>query len=1465
MAQRLQAYFQQEQEDPTITVRFHGEYHRDGVQPADSYRLDGRYRNCETCSGAPNESNGAGILDLGEGVFIYHCFAERGGTVRVFLPHDLPSDLVYAEEHDDGDENGRVPDFSDCLERCFDLLGPMGSGKTHVAELFFRRYTGNPSVPDASILIICCRRSMCSSMAHRLEDLGFELYTSNIKARRLVIEYESLCRLQTTYDVIYMDEIRSVLRTAVCYVTNRMNAVRHLDRLVELCTKAKHTLLTDADSNLDCAVDIFRDSIFEKKDVRTIRVLKPFMQRTFTLMSKDATYKQMYADLRDGKPVVAFFASVKMLRGCMERLAIMDKDLIAGYFADSENKDDLFDVNRFRGKCRFIGYTSTVTVSLDFTEEVFRVYAFPNKFSSGYRQVKECPHKAEQALKLRAWYPHFMWMVKKKGYKVEYADVDHEEPTEGTPDIVREVATAGEVIAAKEIEDMDDIGATELDAEWEDMMNKKKSNDMLAPLERLALRKYQVQKHFTAPLTGDDVLFFEKHRKAVVYRILKEKATPAQLYAKHMEKVEIARECDMEFVVSQDYNIVMALNDLTVKAGYKEGGLEDRTTEVCLKEVDMKSGDVKPAIDKMRELGAGVSKSKTLPGLLTNWLLKPNEIPRVVASATGVVHITGPGMIGGDFSLILPTETLVRRSVLNITVGEDKNLSCGVNDADEKRRLDKVDVNQMDADDNEDLVKKQRAGVATLSDVAKIRKYRVQRFYLDKINASHVLAFNKFRGAISTRAFFRAFPPIVRKRIDINLQLMRETLDEFRPNFTIATGILETLEKMGFKNMGIAGERLDLRNMPSETKLMLEKTITSIRAAKLVRKSRAAESLEEFKCYVKSVWGYKLKSHKKEKGGEKEPMYKISLHFLGRSEIFNEIHTSCEMKALAEHVNTALVADMQPLVAKHDIVLPDGDVLDLGIYTRNRPMSLIGTAKKLGGGAFERTEESKHVPIRSCIVTQQFTRDVSYFELPDGLEVTKKKTKRNIPTRQLVHKPRTREKSETELLLLDYLQTEFGDSVTVTHNGQYGGQDSYAVRGHREFCPCCEDSHDSNGVFLMHLGGLFFRFLLYGVEVDATELLLAPLAMVFNTGAYYLRFFRLLVMYHPELRARWGRYLGESTMVRVLVASFVVVEVIVWSLGLVFRVNSKVAVDVRGLPSWTTTDLSAAGKGDGALDSILHFPPLLEAFEGYCRRALCSESLMFLLHVEALEKTLRHGRTITALSDCEESQHFETFVHVVDKYIRDGSPFEVNIDSRTKREILDAIDSKAFHELTLDDKCRILARAAKEIRKVLTDNLCLKFQVTHEYKDIQEQMLAAQQLMRASLDDFNPSYDISEKIETLEKMGFKDMGVGEERPDLKNMPDDAKKKLDDTITKIRKAKLVRGSRAKDPLEEFKSYLSSILGYKLKYHQLEVLLILKELLVKFDYELMEGQSFQGVLPVNGPKDKLRVILTFKSAA
>ena len=85
------------------------------------------------------------------------------------------------------------------------------------------------------------------------------------------------------------------------------------------------------------------------------------------------------------------------------------------------------------------------------------------------------------ALKHQAWYPHFMWMVKKKGYEVEYAtepapEAAGEEEMEARrsgADIEKEVAIKANEIVAEEIAKMDDIDATELGEEWEDFVNKK--------------------------------------------------------------------------------------------------------------------------------------------------------------------------------------------------------------------------------------------------------------------------------------------------------------------------------------------------------------------------------------------------------------------------------------------------------------------------------------------------------------------------------------------------------------------------------------------------------------------------------------------------------------------------------------------------------------------------------------------------------------------------------------------------------------------------------------------------------------------------------------------------------------------------------------------------------------------------------------------------------------------------------
>ena len=92
--------------------------------------------------------------------------------------------------------------------------------------------------------------------------------------------------------------------------------------------------------------------------------------------------------------------------------------------------------------------------------------------------------------------------------------------------------------------------------------------------------------------------------------------------------------------------------------------------------------------------------------------------------------------------------------------------------------------------------------MATLEDIAKIEKYRVQRFFRGKINVNDVEEFHKYKLPIFIRGFYKAFPHIVRERIDLNLQLMLPSLDDFKSNYKLSEMIFDTWELMGFKSMG---------------------------------------------------------------------------------------------------------------------------------------------------------------------------------------------------------------------------------------------------------------------------------------------------------------------------------------------------------------------------------------------------------------------------------------------------------------------------------------------------------------------------------------------------------------------------------------------------------------------------------------------------------------------------------------
>lgn len=60
--------------------------------------------------------------------------------------------------------------------------------------------------------------------------------------------------------------------------------------------------------------------------------------------------------------------------------------------------------------------------------------------------------------------------------------------------------------------------------------------------------------------------------------------------------------------------------------------------------------------------------------------------------------------------------------------------------------------------------------------------------------------------------------------------------------------------------------------------------------------------------------------------------------------------------------------------------------------------------------------------------------------------------------------------------------------------------------------------------------------------------LTAPAVFFAFTGAYVIRGFRLLVMYNPHMRNRWGYYINkEGATVQAALVAFATVEVVSWS------------------------------------------------------------------------------------------------------------------------------------------------------------------------------------------------------------------------------------------------------------------------------------------------------------------------------
>lgn len=72
------------------------------------------------------------------------------------------------------------------------------------------------------------------------------------------------------------------------------------------------------------------------------------------------------------------------------------------------------------------------------------------------------------------------------------------------------------------------------------------------------------------------------------------------------------------------------------------------------------------------------------------------------------------------------------------------------------------------------------------------------------------------------------------------------------------------------------------------------------------------------------------------------------------------------------------------------------------------------------------------------------------------------------------------------------------------------------------------------------------KTLTYDMTAGAEMLLCVPIMLSF-TAAYILRGLRLLIMFNPRSRQRWGSFLSERNFIPIVLAIFLVLQIVVWS------------------------------------------------------------------------------------------------------------------------------------------------------------------------------------------------------------------------------------------------------------------------------------------------------------------------------
>lgn len=246
------------------------------------------------------------------------------------------------------------------------IKAPMASGKSYMLRTLYELE------PDASVLLLSCKRSFASAMVSEFKQYGFENYMSiemksdMVNYDRVICSVESLRYCRDSYDYVIIDESESIAVNIIGGMNMKNNPYDNILKFYNVLNNSSKMFVMDAylcNRSKNLVKDILKT---HRKTVYILNEYKPpkrFIKKT----NEEQLVKSLNTNMGKGKECVFVSNSLKKQKNVCLHLDCNDTDVIT--YNKLHRLDNSIDVEKEWKGVKLLSYTPTITAGINYSSE----------------------------------------------------------------------------------------------------------------------------------------------------------------------------------------------------------------------------------------------------------------------------------------------------------------------------------------------------------------------------------------------------------------------------------------------------------------------------------------------------------------------------------------------------------------------------------------------------------------------------------------------------------------------------------------------------------------------------------------------------------------------------------------------------------------------------------------------------------------------------------------------------------------------------------------------------------------------------------------------------------------------------------------------------------------------------------------------------------------------------------------